>query len=115
MSTQEVLDRHLAAFGAGDLEAVMADYTGDSVMVTANGVAAGLDEIRAGFTRLFSGLFAPGTYEFILDATVVSGEIALITWHATCAAAEIPFGSDTFVIRDGVITAQTVALTLQPR
>jgi len=37
---------------------------------------------------------------------VVEGDLAYITWHTD----QVPFGSDTFVIRDGKIVYQTVAV-----
>jgi hypothetical protein len=40
------------------------------------------------------------------DARAVEGEIAYITWHTD----QIAFGTDTFVVRDGKIVAQTVAM-----
>ena len=115
MATKEVLDHHLAAFGAGDVDEMLKDYTDDSVLITANGVVRGRDELRETFTGLFSGLFAPGTYEFTMDAVQVEGDVAFISWHATCASADVPLGSDTFVVRDGKILCQTFAATINPR
>lgn len=112
---QVVLHHHLAAFGAGDVDEILADYTDESVLITPRGVTRGLDALRAAFTAMFSGLFAPGTYEFDLDAEHVDGDVAHITWHATCATMEIPLGTDTFVIRDGRILTQTFAAHMIPR
>ena len=114
MATKEVPDHHLAAFGAGDVDEMLKDYTDDSILMTANGVVRGRDALRETFTGLFSGLFAPGTYEFTMDAVQVEGDVAFIAWHATCASADIPLGSDTFVVRDGKILSQTFAATINP-
>lgn len=115
MDTQTVLDRHLAAFGASDADAVAANYAEDAVVINQQGVTAGRDNIRAAYTRVFSGPFAPGTFEFTLDLTTVEGELAYITWHATCANFDIAFGTDTFIIRDGQIVAQTYGLNIVQR
>ena len=64
---------------------------------------------------MFAGLFAPGTYEFTLEAERVEGEVAFITWHATCASFEIPLGVNTFLVRDGKIAVQTYAARMDPR
>lgn len=115
MVTKAVLDHHLAAFGAGDLEAVLDDYTDESVVIFPDRTVRGLEGLRGLFEELFSGLFAPGTYEFSLDAVTVEGDVAYMVWHASCAGAEIPFASDTYVVRDGKITHQTVALKVEPK
>jgi uncharacterized protein (TIGR02246 family) len=114
MTTQDVLDRHLAAFAAGDADAVAANYTDDAIVINQNAVVTGRDAIRENYARVFSGPFAPGTYTFTLDLTRVDGEVAYITWHAECATIDIVFGTDTFVIRDGKIAAQTYGIKVQP-
>lgn len=115
MSTQSVLDHHLAAFSAGDVDETMKDYDDSSVFISGNGIARGRDEIAAVFTRLYGGLFAPGTYEFTMDMSHVEGDVAYIAWHMSGANADIALGTDTFVIRDGVIVTQTVAVSVQPK
>jgi len=113
MDTQAVLDHHLAAFGAGDADEIATDYTDDSVLITPEGVVNGRAAIRATFEQIFAGVFKPGTYEFAMDITHVGGEAAYIVWHAKCAAVDIVFGTDTFVVRDGKIAVQTFALKLE--
>ncbi len=115
MATKDVLDHHLAAFGAGDVEEAMKDYTDDSVLLTADGAIRGRDALREAFTGFFAGLFAPGTYEFTMDAVHVEGDVAYIVWHASCAPGEIRQGTDTFLIRDGVILVQTYTAAVEPR
>jgi ketosteroid isomerase-like protein len=115
VATRDVLHHHLAAFGAGDVDEALKDYTEDSILMTANGTIAGLGPLREAFTGFFGGLFAPGTYEFTLDAEHIEGEVAFISWHATCASADIPFGADTFLVRDGKIAVQTLAAKIDPR
>jgi len=114
MDTQTVLDRHLAAFGTGDTEEVLKDYTEDSVLLTPEATVKGLQGIRAVFDEFFAGMFKPGTYEFGMDGVQVAGEVALIAWHATCSAVHLPHAVDTFVIRDGKIVAQTFAAKVDP-
>jgi SnoaL-like protein len=98
-----VFDHHLAAFAAGDLEAILEDDTDASVLMLPDATIRGRDGLRAVYGDLLSGLFAPGTFELTLDATTVEGDVAYIVWHAGCASAEIPFASDTYVVRDGKI------------
>ena len=115
MATAEVVHHHLAAFGAGDVDEILKDYTDDSLLITADGTIRGLGPLREAFTGFFGGLFAPGTYEFTMDAEHIEGEVAFITWHATCASFEIPLGVDTFLVRDGKIAVQTYAARMDPR
>ncbi len=114
MSTKDVLDRHMAAFLAGDLDATLADYADDAVMMSARGVLRGLDEIRANFERIFTTAFVPGQYTFVLDVEHIDGEVAYVAWHSSSPNLNVPTGSDTFVIRDGKIVAQSVTLHVQP-
>lgn len=115
MDTQAVLDHHLAAFGAGDAAEVAEDYTDDSVLITPGGPVTGRAAIQTAFEGIFAGVFRPGTYEFTMDLTHVSGEAAYIVWHAKCAAVDIVFGTDTFVVRDGKIAVQTYATKVERR
>jgi uncharacterized protein (TIGR02246 family) len=115
MDTQAVLDHHLAAFGAGDADKIAMDYTAESVLVTPDGAVYGRDAIHATFTAIFAGIFAPGTYEFTMDVMTVAGDVAYIIWHARCATVDVVFGTDTLVVRDGKIAAQTYALKVEPR
>jgi ketosteroid isomerase-like protein len=102
MSSDEslnVLQRHGAAAESGDLEALMADYTDQSVLISSrHGVLTG-PAIRAFFESPsdMTGFEVTGLH--------VEGEVILLTWKTAAVAA----GSDTFVIRDGKIAVQTVA------
>jgi ketosteroid isomerase-like protein len=115
MATRDVLHHHLAAFGAGDVDEILKDYTEDSILMTAGGTIAGLGPLREAFTGFFGGLFAPGTYEFTLDSEHIEGEVAFISWHATCASSDVPLGADTYLVRDGKIAVQTIAVKIDPR
>ena len=115
MSTQAVLDHHLASLAAGDIDETMADYTEESVFIVPDATLTGLDAIREVFTDFYNGLFKPGTYEFTMDRAEVVGDIAYILWHSTNEGADIKLGSDTFVIRDGKIAVQTLAALIEEK
>jgi ketosteroid isomerase-like protein len=114
MDTQAVLDHHLSAFGAGDVDGTLADYADDAVVLSADAALKGRPALRAMFTELFAGLFKPGTYEFGMDSKRVEGAVAQIVWHARCASANIPLGTDTIVVREGKIVAHTYAAKIDP-
>jgi ketosteroid isomerase-like protein len=113
-STREVFEHHARALGGGDVDAILSDYTDDSVLITSNGVIKGSRAIRAAFEGFVSGLFKPGTYEITMDKLSVEGEIAYAIWHARCASVDVVLGTDTFVVRDGKIAVQTFAAKIDP-
>jgi ketosteroid isomerase-like protein len=115
MATQAVLDHHLAAFGAGDTDEILADYTDQSVLITADGTIRGLDALREAFDGFLGGLFAPGTYDLVMDAVTVEGEVAYVVWHADCASADVSLGTDTFLMREGKIAVHTFTATINPK
>jgi ketosteroid isomerase-like protein len=115
MSTKSVVEHHIEALGAGDVDAVMEDYTEASLLLTAAGAVRGLDTLRAGFSGAMEGLFKPGAHEFTLEELVVEGEYAVIVWHLTSEVADVSFGTDTFHVRDEKIVFQTAALQIAPK
>lgn len=115
MDTKAVMDHQFAAFSAGSADEVLKDFTDDAVLVTPEGVSKGRAAIHAAYSAMFAGLFKPGTYDFTLDAMHIDGEIAYIAWRASGATAEVPMGTDTFVVRNGTIVAQTFAAKIDPK
>src|SRR5947209_37250 len=115
MDTKAVMDHQSAAFGAGSADEVLKDFADDAVMILPDGVHRGRAAIHAVYSDLFSGLFKPGTFDFTMDAEYIEGEVAYIAWRASCATAEIPLGTDTFVVRNGKIVAQTFAAKINPK
>jgi uncharacterized protein (TIGR02246 family) len=101
-ATKAVLDHHMEALDAGDLDGVMDDYTEDSVFISnLGGVVKGLEGIRAVFSMSVGAMAG-----FEAGVEHVDGDIAFVTWKAE----GINLGTDTFVVRDGKIAAQTVVL-----
>jgi len=86
----------------------MADYTGESVMITPDTSYAGLEEIRNFFVDLMSHFPArKSTIE--LDRTVIDDELGYIVWRGKSQSLEVPFASDTFIVKNGKILRQTFA------
>ena len=48
-TTRQVLEHHLGALAAGNLDAILSDYTDDSTLIGPDGVAKGRQAIRASF------------------------------------------------------------------
>ncbi len=45
----------------------------------------------------------------------IEGDVAYIVWHATCASANVPLATDTWIVRDGKIATQTLAAWIDPK
>jgi uncharacterized protein (TIGR02246 family) len=100
--TAEILEHHMAALAAGDVDAIMSDYADDAVLISGTNTLRG----REAITQMFKGVAAnpPKLHE---DVRTVEGDVAYIAWHSD----HIAFGTDTFVVRDGRIVYQTVAVS----
>ena len=107
-STKEVLEHHLYYLRRGMLEETLEDYCEESTLINMTGPKHGLDEIRAFFKdSIATCLPAESTYE---DVTVyIDGEMAYTIWTAESPFYSIPYGTDTFIVRNGKIVQQTFA------
>lgn len=109
---QEVFARHGEALAAADLDEIVADYADDAVVITASGAWHGKDGVRTFFTGLFEDL--PDA-AWDLKSQIFSGDLLFIEWAADSPRARVDDGVDTFVFRDGMIWAQTVRYTPNPK
>lgn len=106
-TTAEVLHHHLSAFGSNNLEAILSDYSEESVILTKDGPVIGLADIRIFFERFFQLIPAGSSFEMIRQE--ISGPVAYIAWSSKSPTASIPMGTDTFFIEKGMIQYHTVA------
>jgi hypothetical protein len=109
------MDHQYEAFSAGSADEVVKDFADDAVLIRAAGVCEGRAAIHAAHSEQFSGLFKHGTYELTVDAEYLHGEIADIAWRVGGATANVTLGTDTFVVRDGKIVAQTYTAKVEPK
>ena len=113
-STQDVLDRHLQCFGRGDLDGILADYSSTAVLFTADGPLKGPAAMRPLFQAVFAEFRKPGA-SFSMKQQSVDGDYAFILWSAETADNVYEMGTDTFVVRNGQIVAQSFAGTIRPK
>lgn len=106
--TREVLDHHLKAFQNNDLEATMADYTEESILITPDGTARGLAEIRKNFEGAFT-MFPKDSLTFTMTKTIILQDVAYILWQAKTPKFELSYATDSFIIQGGKIIRQTYA------
>ena len=113
-STKDVLDHHLKCFGEGDLTGILSDYAPGAVLFTPDGPLRGNDAIRPLFQAMFAEFAKPGA-AFSMKQQVVEGDYAYILWSAETADNVYEVGTDTFVVRDGKIVAQSFAAKITPK
>jgi hypothetical protein len=105
---QEVFAHHGKALAAGDLDEIVADYADDSVVITAAGVERGKDGVRKVFVKLLDDL--PDA-AWDLKTQILDGDVLFLEWAADSAVNRVDDGVDTFVFKDGMISAQTIRYT----
>ena len=113
-TTRGILDHHLSAFFAYDLEGVMSDYGKDIVFFTANGPLNGVDAVRPLFEGLIAEFKQPGS-TFTMKRNVVEGNHGYILWNAETSTNVYEMATDTFVVRDGRIVAQSFTAIVRPK
>nr|WP_205380189.1 nuclear transport factor 2 family protein [Streptomyces sp. SID7805] len=94
--------------GTGDLGHIAGNYTEDTVLITPEGAHHGRDGVRRVIGRLLADL--PDA-DWQLDPQFAGG-VLFLRWTAATATHQVTDGTDTFVFRDGLISAQTVRYTL---
>jgi ketosteroid isomerase-like protein len=107
-TTKDVLDHHLQSFAEGDLNGILSDYAPAAVLFTPGGALKGTDAIRPFFARLIAEFAKPGA-SFNVKQRSIEGDYAYIVWIAETADNVYEVGTDTFVVRDGKIVAQSFA------
>jgi ketosteroid isomerase-like protein len=107
MSTRDVFEHNFQAFQDQDMGEIMADYSEESVVVTADGTSKGLDEI----SDMFAAFFYEFSGEYFVEPQeeVVEGDVAFFTWKADTPETFYEFGTDTVIVIGDVIRDQTVA------
>jgi SnoaL-like domain len=106
--SRQIIMHHLGSFCDNNLDAVIADYTTESVLITRDGTYKGPKEIKAFFESLMVH-FPSQNSDFELDKVVVNNELVYIVWHAHTPSVRVSLGTDTFIVREGRIYQQTFA------
>lgn len=114
LSTSEVLDRHLKSFAEGDVDGILADYSSDAVLFIPSGPLIGPEAIKPLFQTLVAE-FAKPRSSFKMQQRHIAGEHAYILWNAETAENSYEFATDTFVVRNGKIVAQSLAAKIVPK
>ncbi len=103
---EQLLTHHLGSFQDNDLDALMSDYTEESVLITGDATFTGPAGIRSFFAGLIP-LFPTGSTRLELDRMVVIDDLLFIVWHANTPTLKVTLGTDTLLVKDGKIHRQT--------
>jgi len=113
-TTEDVVKAHLAAFGKRDMKAILADYAADAMLITPMGTAKGHEQLKGMFTKFFAEFAKPGM-KFKMGKTLFKDDVGFITWSGETADNTYEMATDTFVVKDGKIVAQTFAGMIKPK
>ena len=113
-STKDVLQHHLKSFGEGNLKGILSDYAPGAVLFTPEGPLRGIDAIRPLFQAMLAEFGKPGSV-FSMRQQFIEGDYAYILWTAETADNVYEMATDTFVVRDGKIVAQSFTGKITPK
>jgi len=113
-TTSDVINQHLKSFAENNLDGILADYSPEAVLFTPGGPLRGPAEIKPFFQAFLSEFAKPGA-SFSLQQQYAEGEYAYILWSAETADNTFETATDTFVVRDGKIVAQSFNARITPK
>ena len=114
VSTSDVLDRHLKSFAEYDMDGVVADYSSDAVLFVPTGPLKGPDAIKPLFEALFRSLQSRAP-RLRCSSDALRVITPIFVWTAETADNSYEFATDTFVVRNGKIIAQSFAAKIKPK
>jgi hypothetical protein len=107
-STEVVVGRHVQAFLANDVDALLADYAADALLCTPEGAYRGHAELRAFFERVLPA-FPAGATTLDIKQQIVDGDLFYVVWSSASPVADVPTACDVFIVRDGKLAYQCFA------
>jgi uncharacterized protein (TIGR02246 family) len=110
-TTEEVLARHEAALAEQDAHKVSTFYAKDAVVIVNGSTHVGAQAIASMYARLIQDL-RDATWR--TDVAVVHEDLAYVEWACACATSKVEFGTDTFVVVNGLIARQTARFSIVP-
>jgi ketosteroid isomerase-like protein len=110
MSTiEQVLASHEAALGEQNAEKISAHYAKDAVVVVNGRTYRGPKEIALMYAGLINDL-PDATWR--TDVAVIHEDLAYVEWACESGASKIDFGTDTFIVTNGLMTRQTASFSI---
>lgn len=106
--SKDLLQSHLNSFLENNLDALITDYTNESILIAQDTSYTGIEEIKGFFAGLIPH-FPKQKSSFELDKTVIKDDLIYIVWHGKTPSLDVPFATDTFIVKNGKIRQQTFA------
>jgi hypothetical protein len=103
-----ILQNHLNSFLENDLEALMADFTDESVLITQDTSYKGFEEIKSFYAGLILQ-FPKQKSSIELEKTVINGDVVYFVWRGESPSLKVLFATDTLIVKNGKIHRQTFA------
>jgi hypothetical protein len=104
-TANQAITEHLALLQAGNLEQAMCDYDENAVVILPTQLVTGLDQIQAGLSGV-GGLLGGAIPQ--IKTQIATDDLVMITFTAFGHPCTLPDGSDTYIVRKGLIVEQTV-------
>lgn len=111
LTTAEVLASHEAALGEQNPGKISTHYAKNAVVVVNGAMYRGTKEIAHLYETLISDL--PDAV-WQTDVSVIHEDLAYVEWSCEAAASSVKFGTDTFVVTNGLIKRQTASFSIIP-
>ncbi len=108
-TTAQVLASHEAALGEQDAAKVSTHYAPDAVVIVNGNTYHGPEAIASMYAQLIHEL-PEATWR--TNVAVVHEDLAYVEWACESAASKVEFGTDTFIVTDGLITRQTASFSV---
>jgi len=115
LSPADIVNRHMAAAGKGDVDALLADYADDAVVLVGGKATQGKAAIRAVFAGMFANRPAAGAAASAPPgggmktlAVWQEGDVGFVSWQRGAGGPNPVNGEDAFVVKNGRIEVQTV-------
>ena len=113
-STRAITNHHIKCFFDFDFEGILFDYAQGAMVSTPFGPLKDVEAIRRMFQAMFVEFQKPGM-TFTMKLLSVEGQYTYTLWTAETADNVYEVGTDTLVVRDGKIVAQSFAAKITPK
>jgi hypothetical protein len=112
MSTEEtkaVVGHHIQSMARGNMEAILSDFTEESVVYWSEGSSKGLAEIQVSVEHFLNSVPEGFWKNAKTLRAVFDGEVGYTLWES----AGVPLGTDTYIVRNGKIMVKTFAAYIE--
>lgn len=113
-ATKGVVMSHLRAFGALDIDAILANYSADAALITPQRVYVGPDEIRS-FYEAQIAEFSQPDISMETDTLVFEGDTAFLVWSGESPDNVYEYVAVTYVVEGNEIASVTYGALTSPK